>query len=48
MKEKLAKSADVEFGISASIHQECDFNITLDQARLSKEILEKSGAKKKP
>ncbi len=57
-KDKLSKRFDVEFlgqahwYLSARIHQDADFNITLDQARYCKAIvnrfLEKAGAKKKP
>ncbi len=57
-KDKLAKRFDVEFlgqahwYLSARIHQDADFNVTLDQARYCKAIvsrfLEKAGAKKKP
>jgi hypothetical protein len=57
-KDKLSKRFDVEFlgqahwYLSARIHQDADFNITLDQARYCKAIvnrfLEKAGAKMKP
>ncbi len=57
-KEKLSKRFDEEFlgeahwYLSARIHQDADFNVTLDQARYCKAIvngfLEKAGAKKKP
>jgi hypothetical protein len=57
-KDKLSKRFDVEFlgqahwYLSARIHQDADFNVTLDQARYCKAIvnrfLEKAGAKKKP
>jgi hypothetical protein len=56
-KDKLAKRFDVEFlgqahwYLSARIHQDADFNVTLDQARYCKAIvnrfLKKAGAKKK-
>ncbi len=57
-KDKLSKRFDVEFlgqapwYLSARIYQDTDFNITLDQARYCKAIvnrfLEKAGAKKIP
>ncbi len=57
-KDKLAKRFDVEFlgqahwYLSARIHQDTDFNVTLDQARYCKAIVnrfsEKAGAEKKP
>jgi hypothetical protein len=57
-KDKLSERFDVEvlgqahWYLSARIHQDADFNVTLDQARYCKVIanrfLEKAGAKKKP
>ena len=57
-KDKISKRFDVEFlgqahwYLSARIHQDAEFNVTLDQARYCKSIinrfLEKAGAKKKP
>ncbi len=57
-KDKLSKRFYMEFlgqahwYLSARIYQDADFNITLDQARYCKAIvnrfLEKAGAKKKP
>ncbi len=58
VKDKLSMRFDAEFlgkthwYLSARIYQDADFNITLDQARYCKAIvnrfLEKVGAKKKP
>jgi hypothetical protein len=57
-KDKLAKRFDVEllgqaqWYLSVRIHQDADFNVTLDQAQCCKAIvnrlLEKAGAEEKP
>jgi hypothetical protein len=57
-KDKLSKRFDVEFlghshwYLSARIHQDADFNVTLDRARYYKDIvdrvLKKARSKKKP
>ncbi len=52
LMDKLSKRGQAHWYLSARIYKDAEFNITLDQARYCKAIvnrlLEKAGAKKKP